>query len=151
MAVYLVERSITLHTIIDLSLRQLSTPEGTVTICQVEANIPIWQWDEEPSEVIGKTYSLGKEISPRKPLHLDISPFVLILEYSSNSYMCCCVAAPSKADEPTFHIKLIEEGKIVSTNAPVCSVGKGHQRCEVDFITFDTTQQIRIETIEEDE
>src|SRR5579859_1579702 len=79
------------HVVIDLSIRHVITPVGdAVTICQVDANVPLDFGHEDSREIRG-TYSLGRVIEPRKPLRLDVRPFCLILVNCETHYGCFAI------------------------------------------------------------
>jgi hypothetical protein len=102
-----------LHTIIDLSLRQIISFDGTpITLCQVDANAPIQLWDVEPSsyeQSLGNVYSFARAMGLQSKLHLDIAPFFILVKRHPDG-LCFSVIAPNDVEESIYHIKRIEHG-----------------------------------------
>lgn len=141
--------TIFLHTVVDLSLRRVLAPDGTcVLICQVDANVPILLWCQEPSEGDGKDYSLGKALDINDKLLLEIRPFDLIIKRCADS-ICFCVIAPNDVEESIYSIKRFEKGEVTSTRTPDGTIGKVSKgaRYEFDLQICSITQSFRIETV----
>lgn len=138
-----------LHTVIDLSLRQITAPDGkTILICQVDANVPILLGGQEPDSGEGKDYSLGKALDTNDKLCFDIKPFEFIVKRCADC-ICFCVIAPNDVEESIYSIKRIEQGKIVSDRTPDGAIGKVSKgaRHEFDLQICSLTQSFRIETV----
>jgi len=138
-----------LHTVIDLSLRQIIAPDGKeVLVCQVDANVPILLWCQGPSEGDGTDYSVGRALDTNDKLYLEIRPFDLLIKRCADS-ICFCVVAPNDVEESIYSIKRIEQGKVVSDRTPDGAIGKVSKglRYEFDLQICSLTQSYRIETV----
>jgi hypothetical protein len=142
-----------LHYKIDVRLCQVTTPDNkSVTVCQVDSNVPILMWHEEKGAIeengIGDAYSLGRALDMHDSLYLDIEPFALIIKRCCEN-ICLCVMCPNDLDESIYHIKRLEHGQVVSDELPRAVVGhvsKG-SRHEFDLLVGSPTQAFRIETL----
>jgi hypothetical protein len=119
-----------------------------VLVCQVDANVPILLWCQEPDSGEGKNYSLGKALDTSDKLSLEIKPFDLIVKRCADS-ICFCVVAPNDVEESIYSIKCIEKGEIVWDRTPDGAIGKVSkgQRHEFDLQICNLEQSFRIETV----
>ena len=131
-------------TIIDLSLRDIKTMNGfTVTLCQVEANVPFKFSNEGCGQIDKGTYSLGRVVEPRCPLELDVGVFCLVIVNCGDHMGVFAVAHPVPED-PTFQTSVIVGDEVLVVKPSNISID---QIAAFDFIWFDSTHRLRIETI----
>lgn len=130
-------------TIIDLSMRDIATMNGQVIVlCQIESNVEFAFAGEGCSEMKG-TYSLGRVIRPRRPLELDLGCFCLIL-VNCGDHLGVFVISHAVPEDPTFMTKVIVGDEVLTVKPSDIS---RDQKAAFDFVWFDKTQRLRIETI----
>jgi hypothetical protein len=138
--------------VIDIGLRRIVAPDGTsITLCQVDSNMPINVWDDEPSQYeqsMGNVYSFARALSLQGKLQLDIAPFIVLLKRCPEGF-CFSVIAPNDVEESIYHIKRLQGGKTLSTRTPDGAIGKVSKgsRFEFDMLIGSPVDQFRIETI----
>src|SRR5262245_12796181 len=123
--------------IAEISIRQVDTLQGTIDICQVEANVPL----TISGEAMKNTYILGYALEQRQHLELDIEPFSVIIIRCCDHFGCF-VCGQSKQEEPNMQIKLLEQDTIINMTVPAVTFGV---KAEYGFISFEKHQKVRIE------